>query len=774
MVTMTARSRGALARKLTGAASVAALIAAISAVAPALAQDFSFDEVAVEGNRRIETGTILTYAGISRGETVSAAALNDASQRIRESGLFESVEVRPEGGRLVIAVTEFPTINRISFEGNAKVDDSELATLVSATERRVYNPAEAQADANAIARAYAERGRISATVRPALIERSDNRVDLVYQITEGGVTEIERISFAGNRDFSDRRLRGVLATRQAGLLRQLIKSDTFVADRIAFDRQMLTDFYRSRGYVDFEILDVDAELTRARDAYLLTFNIREGQRFSIGSVKVASAIPGLDASRFNEAIRIDQGDFFSPTDLENDIARMERIAIRDGVDFLRVEPKIERNPRTLSLDLTYVLSRGERIFVERIDIEGNSTTLDRVVRQQFRTVEGDPFNPRAIRESAERVRALGYFADAQVNARPGSTPDSVVIDVDVEEQPTGSLSFGANYSTDNGFGLVAGFKERNFLGRGQLFSLDLSTSESNRVVSFDFAEPAFLGRDLRFGFGVDYRSTDNDSALYDTDTFRISPSFTFPVSENGRLQTYYAAEYTDITDVDMDDASPIIIAEQAEAGVWTNSLGYAYSYDTRRSGLDPNTGVVLRFGQEFGVGDEAFVKTTALASAETRVFGEDVLLRATIEGGMLNHSDGSTRVTDRFFLGSRIMRGFEPGGIGPRDAETEDALGGNKYAVTRLEAEFPLGLPEDYGISGGAFVDYGSVWEVGDLRGRDSDLVLYDDYTPRAVVGASVFWDTPLGPLRFNFTEALQSEAEDETRNFDLTISSRF
>ncbi|MGR3594135.1 MAG: outer membrane protein assembly factor BamA [Limimaricola soesokkakensis] len=769
---MTARSRGALARRLTGAASAAALIAAISAVAPALAQDFRFEEVSVEGNRRIETGTILTYAGIARGETVSAAALNDAGQRIRETGLFRSVEIRPEGGRLVIEVTEFPTINRIGFEGNAKIDDAELAQLVTATERRVYNPAQAQTDADAIAAAYAERGRINAVVRPALIERSDNRVDLVYQITEGGVTEIERISFTGNRAFSDRRLRGVLATSQAGPLRQLIKSDTFVADRIAFDRQMLTDFYRSRGYVDFEILDVDAELTRARDAYLLTFNVREGQRYQVNNVNIASEIPGLSTARFDEAIRLDRGDYYSPTAVEDDIARMERIAIRDGIDFLRIEPRITRNPRDLSLEVTYVLSRGERIFVERIDIEGNSTTLDRVVRQQFRTVEGDPFNPRAVRESAERIRALGYFADAQVNARPGTEPGSVVIDVDVEEQPTGSLSFGANYSTDDGFGLVAGFAERNFLGRGQLFSLDLSTSQNNRVISFDFAEPAFLGRDLRFGFGVDYRSTDNDSALYDTDTFRISPSFTFPVSENGRLQTYYAAEYNDITDVDP-DASDIIIAEQAEDGVWTNSLGYSYSYDTRRSGLDPDTGILLRFGQEFGVGDESFVKTTALASAETLVLGEDVLLRATVEGGIINHSDGTTRVTDRFFMGSRIMRGFEAGGIGPRDADTDDALGGNKYAVTRLEAEFPLGLPEDYGISGGAFVDYGSVWDVGSTRGTGA-TVLYDEFTPRAVVGASVFWDTPLGPLRFNFTEALEAEEFDETRGFDLTISSRF
>ncbi len=770
---MTARGKGAFARGMTGVGRAAAIAAAIAVTAPAMAQDFRFDEVRVDGNRRIETGTILSYAGITRGETVSAAELNDAVQRIRASGLFENVDIRPEGGLLVIDVTEFPTINRINFEGNTKLDDAELAELINSTERRVYDPVQAEADTAAIAEAYAAKGRINASVSPAIIRRSDNRVDLVFQIVEGGVTEIERISFVGNRSFSERRLRGVLATRQAGLLRQVIQSDTFVADRIAFDKQMLTDFYRSRGYVDFEVQNVDVSLTRERDAYLITFNVQEGQRFRIGDVSVESRIEGANPALFERAIELDKGAYFSPTAVENDIARMERLAIREGIDFLRVEPRITRNDRDLTLDVTYELTKGEKIFVERIDIEGNNTTLDRVVRGQFRTVEGDPFNPRAIRESAERIRALGYFADADVNTRPGSTPDSVVIDVDVEEQPTGSLSFGANFSTDNGFGLVAGFQERNFLGRGQSVSVDLSTGEKNRVVSFNFAEPNFLGRDLRFGIGIDYRTTDNADALYDTDTFRISPSFTFPVSENGRLQLLYAAEYTDITDVS-DEASPIIKAEQEEAGVWTNSVGYAYSYDTRRSGLDPNTGVLLRFGQEFGVGDEPFVKTTALASAETRVFGEDVLLRATVEGGVLNHDDGSSRVTDRFFLGSRIMRGFEPGGIGPRDDATDDALGGNKYAVARLESEFPIGLPEEYGISGGAFIDYGSVWDVGDLRGEPESAVLYNDATARAVIGASLFWDTPIGPLRFNFTEALQAEDRDETRNFDLTISSRF
>ncbi len=773
---MTALAKGALAHRMTTAGRVAALAAALAAsapVMPALAQDFRFDEVQIEGNRRIETGTILTYAGITRGEAVTAGALNDAAQRIRASGLFESVELRPEGGRLVIVVTEFPTINRINFEGNSELDAAELAEVIDSVERRVYNPVQAEADTAAIAAAYAAKGRINASVTPAIIRRSDNRVDLVFQVVEGGITEIERISFVGNRSFSERRLRGVLATRQAGLLRRLIKSDTFVEDRIAFDRKMLTDFYLSRGYVDFKVQNVDVALTRERDAYLVTFNVQEGQRFRIGKVGVASEIEGADAALFGQAVQLAEGAYFSPTAVENDTARLERLAIREGVDFLRVEPRITRNDRDLTLDVTYALVRGERIFVERIDIEGNSTTQDRVVRNQFNTVEGDPFNPRAIRESAERVRALGYFADAEVNTRPGSTPDSVVIDVDVEEAPTGSLSFGANFSTDNGFGIVAGFQERNFLGRGQSLGVDISTGEKNRVVSFDFAEPNFLGRDLRFGLGVDYRTTDNADALYDTDTFRVSPSFTFPVSQNGRLQLFYAAEYTDITDVS-EDASQVIQREALAEGVWTNSLGYTYSYDTRRGGLDPNTGVLLRFGQEVGVGDEQFLKTTALATAETKVLGEEVTLRATVEGGLLHYQDGNSRVTDRFFLGSRIMRGFEPGGIGPRDDETDDALGGNKYAVARLETEFPLGLPEEYGIAGGAFIDYGSVWDVGDLQGLSESDILYNDATARAVAGVSLFWTTPIGPLRFNFTEALQAEDRDETRGFDLTISSRF
>ena len=736
------------------------------------AQSFTFNAVQIDGNQRVEDGTILTFAGIARGETLSPGDVNDAAQRIRASGLFKTVDVSTRGSTLVIAVDEWPTINRINIEGNTKIRDAQLMAVVRSQPRRVYNPTQAERDTAAITEVYASKGRVNATVRPRIIERTNNRVDLVFEVAEASVTEIERISFIGNRTYSEWRLRRVLETKQAGILRAIISRDTFVEDRIAFDRRALTDFYNSRGYIDFQVKGVDVALTRERDAYLVTFNVQEGQRFTIADVTVSSEIPEADQALFQDEVALKPGTVYSPQAIDTEISRLELLALREGINFLQVEPRITRNNRDLSLNVELALVRGPRIFVERIDIEGNNTTLDRVVRNQFRVVEGDPFNPREIREAASRIRALGFFGNAKVDAREGSTPESVVIDVDVEEGKTGSLTFGANYSADVGITLSANYSEKNFLGRGQRLSFELSTAETNKVLSFRFREPQLLGRDLAFGLNLDYRTTNNENALYDTEKFNLRPSLAFPVSENGRLSVYYAYDYSDITDVGA-AASAVIKADGAIGGVSSNSVGYVYSYDTRRTGVNPNAGVLLRFGQQFGFGDAQYIKTTAEATAETKVLNEELTLRATIEGGYLDYSKGASRVTDRFYLGSRIMRGFEAAGIGPRDAATDDALGGNTYAVARLEAEFPLGLPSEYGITGGAFVDYGSVWDIG-APAPAGTSILYDDFTPRTVAGLSIFWDTPIGPLRFNFSEALDAQAQDRTKNFDVTISTKF
>lgn len=738
--------------------------------APVHAQNFAFNAVTINGNQRVADGTILTFAGIARGEPVTAATVNDASQRLRESGLFSEVNVRTQGNTLVIDVTEFPTVNRINIEGNAQVRDAQLLAVVQSEPRRVFTPAQAERDTAAITEVYASLGRINAVVTPRIIPLSDNRVDLVFEVTEAGLTEVERISFVGNRSYSERRLRRVLETKQAGLLRQIISRDTFAADRIAVDRRVLADFYQSRGYADFRVQNVDVALTRERDAYLVTFNVQEGQQFAFGDITVRSEIPEADAAVFLAAVSTRTGATYTPVALENDIERLEVLATRMGINFLQVEPRITRDDRNLRLNVEFALVRGDRVFVERIDIEGNSTTLDRVIRNQFRVVEGDPFNPRQVREAAERIRALGFFQNADVNAREGSTDSEVIIDVDVAEGPTGSLSFGANFNTDVGLGLLASYRQQNFLGRGQELNFQISTAETNRVLNFDFSEPNFLGRDLRAGIGIDYRTTDNENANFDTETFTFRPSLNFPVSDNGRLSTFYAFNYEDLTDV-ADTVSQVIQEEAAQGAISTNSIGYTYSYDTRRGGIDPKTNYVFRFGQEIGFGDSEFIRTTALAAIETKVLSEEVTLRATVEGGSLDYANNNSRVTDRFFLGSRLLRGFQAGGIGPRDNDTDDALGGNKFAVARLEAEFPLGLPEEYGISGGVFVDYGSVWDVGNTFDAD---VLYDDFTARTVAGVTLFWTTPLGPLRFNFTETLDAQDRDETKSFDVTISTSF
>lgn len=756
------------------ATTMALSVGVLSAPNMALAQDFRFNAISVEGNQRIEAGTIASYLGVARGEPVSAAALNDGYQRILASGLFETVEIEPRGNTLVVRVVEFPTVNRIAFEGNERLDDETLAQIIQSQSRRVFSPATAEADAARITEAYSQQGRIAARVQPKVIRRSDNRVDLVYEVFEGGVSEIERIGFAGNRVFSDRRLRRVLETKQAGIFRALIQSDTFIEDRIEFDRQVLRDFYQSRGYVDFRTTGVNAELSEERDGYFITFNVEEGQQFNFGEVTATSYLAEVDPDVFQRAIRLRSGRSYSPTAVETEIARLERLAIREGLNFVRVEPRVTRNDRDLTLDVEFLLTRGERVFVERIDIEGNTTTLDRVVRRQFRVVEGDPFNPREIRESAERVRALGFFGDANVEAREGSTPQQVVIDVDVEERPTGSLSFGGSYSTSGGFGAAITFSERNFLGRGQQLSLGVTTGVDSSNYSFSFTEPAFLGRDVAFNFSLNYLETDNSNAEYDTAIGNFSTGFTFPVSENGRLNLRYGARYSEITNLNS-SVGEIITAEAARGDVWDSYIGYRYSYDTRRTGLNPNAGVLLEFGQDFAGlgGDSTYVESTLRAVAQTKILNDEVTLRATLQAGALSYSEGSSRVTDRFTLGSNLMRGFEGGGIGPREVgpgDVNDPLGGDYFAVARFEAEFPLPLPEEYGVSAGVFYDVGSLWGLEETNAN----VLYDDFTARHVIGVSLFWTTPLGPLRFNFSEALSKEKFDEEQTFDLTISTQF
>ena len=765
--------RGALPRAFALSFSAFALgsTAYIAVPSAAYAQEFRFSSVSIEGNGRVSADTILSYAGIARGQGVSAGELNDAYQRVLGSGLFETVEFLPQGARLTIKVVEYPTVSRISIEGNSKIKDDALLPALKSQVRRVYSPSTVEFDASAITEIYETKGQLAATVTPRIIRRSDNRVDVVFEVTEGKGVEVERLTFVGNRAYPDSRLRRVLETKQAGLLRFAVGRDTFAEDRVEFDKRVLTDFYTSRGYIDFEILNVAAEFSRERNAYFLTFNVREGQSFDFGAMTTVSEIDEADAAEFQKVLNIRKGQTYSPVAVENVVERMERLATKKGIDFLRVEPRVTRNDRAQTLDIEFVLVRGPRVFVERIDIEGNATTLDRVVRRQFRVVEGDPFNPRQIREAANRIRALGFFSDARVNAREGASSQQVVVDVDVDEAPTGSFSFGANYSVSSGVNLIASFSEQNFLGRGQSLSFNLTTKLDDGNLSFRFVEPAFLGRDVAFGLSAGYGFSRPNYAEHLEKNIFVSPSLTFPVSERGRLSLRYRAGLNTLTDPD-DNNPPQTIQDDIDAGeVFQQSVGYTYTFDTRRNGVNPNAGISFSFSQDYAGlgGDVKFLRSTAEIAAEAKVLNEAVNIRASLEGGMIEGQGMNTRVSDRFFSGTSMIRGFEPGGIGPRDTASGVALGGNFYAAARLETDFPLGLPEEYGIKGGLFLDHGTVWGLDDATGADSN-----DRIWRTVIGASVFLRTPVGPLRFNFTRALQKEDYDIEQNFDLTIATQF
>lgn len=741
----------------------------------AYAQSYNFSSVQIVGSDRIEASTVLAYLGIGKGQTVSAAELNDAYQRLSGSGLFNTVELQPRGSTLVVRVQEYSMISRINIEGNRRKDDDELLPLIQSRSRQVFSPSTAERDAQIIAEAYAADGRIAADVTPRIIRRGGGRVDLVFEVIEGKNAEIERLSFTGNRSFSDSRLRRVLTSKQAGILRAFVQVDTYDPGRLEFDRQVLTDFYQSRGYVDFEAVAVAGEVTQARDGFQVTFQINEGQQFSFGEINTISEVDGIDPAAIERVARLRTGSVYNPTKVDQAIARMERLLAQEGMSFVTVEPRITRNEREGTLDLTLAIVRGPRVIVERIDIEGNRTTLDRVVRSQFRTVEGDPFNPRAIRASAERIRALGYFSDVQVEAREGSASDRVVVDVDVEEQGTGSLSFGAAYSTATGFGLNAAFTERNFLGRGQYINAEFSGGVSARNYQFSFAEPNLFGRDLALGIDAFYTETlSNTRAQYDTTVARVEPYLEFPVSATSRLSVRPHVRGNLIEKVDP-GSSNVLKAEAARGWQFGGGAGLTYTFDTARNAIDPSTRAFLRVNADVGGlgADNQYFKASTLARVQTRVMNDEVTLRGEVEAGAVYSFGGNgSRITDRYLLPPAQLRGFAPYGVGPRDltAANNDALGGNYFAVARVEAQFPLGLPEEYGISGGVFADVGSLWGLDNTLGGTVDDAVY----LRSTVGASLFWDTPIGPLRFNYSIPVVKQGYDIENRFEVTISTSF
>ncbi len=524
-----------------------------------------FSRIDVAGNQRIEADTIRVFSGIEPGEAVSPEDLNLAVRRLFDTGLFEDVTVMPQAGRLVITVVENPTINQIAFEGNNSIDDKDLTEVVELRPRLAYSVAAAEADSQRIVEAYRQSGRFSASVNPVIIRQPDNRVDLVFEIFEGRSTQVQRVSFTGNEVFSDRRLRRVIETNQANWLSFLFGGTNYDADRLELDRELLRQFYLQRGYIDFRVLSSTAELSRERNGFFLAFTVSEGAQYRFGQIAVSSAIPGLESASFEPLLGpvLGQG-VYNIKDVETVMERMTFQAGQQGYAFVDIRPNIAKDEANRIVNITFELTPGERVFVERIDITGNTRTLDRVIRRQFDIVEGDAFNAREIRDAEDQIRGLGYFSAATVSVREGSTPDRALVLVEVEEQSTGSLNLGGAFSTNEGLTAQIGITERNFLGRGQTVSATIAANKEFGNFEFGFVEPALFDRDLLAGFSIYYRQRDFSEQSFQQSNAGFEPRIGYPLSENGRIVWRYRLSQDDIYNL-ADDTSRIIFGEEGSA-----------------------------------------------------------------------------------------------------------------------------------------------------------------------------------------------------------------
>lgn len=677
-----------------------------AAVTRAVGQPVS--DIVVIGNQRIEAVTVASYLALKVGDPITESALNQSVRQLFATGLFKDAAVAVDGTRVLVQVAENPTINRINFEGNDLITDEQMLSIVSSRPRRSYTRAQAEADAQALIDNYRATGRYGAEVVPVIIELPDNRVDLVFEVTEGEVTEVYRIDFVGNDVFSDRRLRGEIDTSESGWLGFILSSDVYDPDRLEFDKQLLRRFYLSEGYADFTVLSAVAELAPDKEGFYITFTVEEGEQYTFGEMSVESSAPALLPEDFEALIPEGMtGDTYDASAIEDIIEDMIFLAGQQGFAFMDVRPRARRNEVERTIDVTFELVEGPRVYVERIDIEGNDRTLDRVIRRQFKIVEGDAFNAREVEKARAKIRALGFFANSEVTTERGDTDDRAVIKVKVEEQSTGSINFGVGYSSSQGPTGEISISESNFLGRGQYAAARLRVAKDSEIVDLTFEEPAFLDRDLRAGGNVYYRNEDlDDESSFKIRSVGFVPSVTFPVSEPGRLKLYYRISDDKIRSFGS-NVSPLIMEDGGSQT--TSAVGFRYTHDLRNDPVETTGGYFLTFEQVFaGLGGGAqYSKSIASAKGWTSFLSEDVIASLEVEGGAIYSLRDDMKVNDRFFIGGDSLRGFAFAGIGPRDRSLgvnghrrDDALGGDLYAVTRAEVSFPIGLPDEFGIYG--------------------------------------------------------------------------
>ena len=781
------------ARNAALASGIALLLGSSAAIAPSMAlaqataQDGVVQRIIVTGNERIEQSTILSYLPLQAGDVANPQKIDLALKALFRTDLFADVKLSFLGGDLTIAVVENPIINKVVFEGNSGLKEEKLRDEVTIRPRGIFTKAKVQSDIQRIIELYRRSGRISATVTPKIVELPQRRVDLIFEINEGAKSGVLGVNFLGNKEYSDNDLRDVIVTEKTTWYKFFSSNANYDPDRLEYDKEQLRKHYRNRGFYDFRVISAVAELAPDKNGFAITYTLDEGPQYKFGKITVETALKKLDKDLLQQLVPIRSGDLYEDERIEGATDSLTFAAGAAGFASVDVRPRYTANPVTKTVDVIFQVNEGPRVYVNRIDIVGNTQTLDYVVRREMNLVEGDAYNRALVDRSKNNIKALGFFKDVTITEIPTANPDRTDLQVKIEEQPTGELSFSAGYSSVDQLVLDLGITQRNFRGRGQDVRARVSVGSLRQQVDLSFTEPRFLDRNLRAGIDIySYKYDFSQYSAYQTSSIGTNLRVGFPLTVSSAMSLRYVLR-SDSVKIDnsfCDPTNPVVsLSLCAQRGDYTTSLlGYGLSLDRRNDPIRPTRGYYANLTQDFaGIGGDVNYLKSEIEGGWYHGFTKSFVLQLTGSAGYVGGWGGdSIRINDRFYKGGNTFRGFETAGIGPRDTNLNrlDALGGRAYAIGSAELTVPTFLPDQYGIKASLFTDFGT---VGLLDRRDKldstgkiDPLIRDDLSLRASAGLSVFWKSPMGPIRFDFSQILAQETYDKTETFKFSTSTKF
>jgi outer membrane protein insertion porin family len=733
-------------------------------------------QIRIVGNKRIAPETVKSYLSFSEGERFDPSQANESVKALIGTGLFENVTISENGGTVTVSiVNENPVINQVAFEGNKDIKDETLSAEVQLKQRSIYTRAKVQADVQRILDVYRRSGYYAVQVDAQIIQLDNDRVNLAFVIQEGPETKVLSINFIGNHAFSDTQLKSVISTTETNLLSFLKSTDVYDPDRLNLDREMLRRYYLQNGYADARVVSAVADLDPEGEGFFITFTVEEGELYSFGNINVESTLASVDPASLRGELLTNPGDYYDAKKVDDTTEKLTVAVAEQGYAFGQIRPRIERDPINRVISIVYVVEQGPRVYIERINVVGNVRTQDYVIRREIRLAEGDAYNRLLVDQARLRIQKLGFFKGVKVNREPGSAPDRVILSFLVEEQPTGELSLAGGFSSSVGAIAEIAYTERNLLGKGQFLRVKVAGSLEDGQIDLSFTEPRFLDRNVSAGFDLFHKESDfSDESGFEQRKTGGAIRIGFALTENVWFQPNYTILQDEVFNVEAGEASAAIQeAEDAGARI-ISSVGYTLTYDRRNNKLNPTRGVFFQLDQDLaGVGgDTNYIRTVAEGRGYYPIY-EGITFVGRLIGGHIEGFGGQdVLAVDAFFKGGETIRGFDSAGLGPRDQVTGDAIGGKIFYAATAEVRFPIPfLPDELGFSGAVFADAGSVY---DTDFNEDGTIIDDSDNLRASVGASLLWNSPLGPLRADFGYALLKEDFDEEELFRFGASTKF